>query len=405
MRCVFVTRRPPLPLDNGARIRTHRLTAGLSERFDTTLVTFADGPTYDDTGASRTEIEAALPGVRVDLLPYDRAHPRGPRRDVLRRRSASFGAYATPGLRRHLSDLVARDPEAVLHLDDPGVGVAGAGLAAGLTAFAPHNVEARIVRELVSQRPLTHRPFWALEWRKVQAEERLLYRTSDISLAVSEVDAATMRAEGAARVELCPNGADAVPALPLQPLSQSGTLRLLFVGTAEFWPYERGIAWFVREAMPVLRAQGEVTFDVVGAPPAEPVGAEGVTYHGRVPEVRSHYARAHALIIPIFEGSGTRLKAVEAAAMGCPIVSTRLGVEGLPLRPREHYLAAETPDEFAAALGWLRRTSGESPTEVEEMTAAARAAVEDFMWPRIARDLADLYEAELAHRARSASSR
>jgi glycosyltransferase involved in cell wall biosynthesis len=314
---------------------------------------------------------------------------------VLRRRSTSFGAYATPGLRGVLAGLLEQAPGAVLHLDDPGVGLAGAGLPAGLTAFAPHNVEARIVRELAGRWPPAHRPFWELEWRKIQAEERRLWRTCDLSLAVSEIDAATMRDGGARHVVLCPNGADPVEPPELRPPARGEALRLLFVGTAEFWPYELGIAWFVREALPLIRSQGETTFDVVGAPPLEPVAGEGVTYVGRVPEVRPFYAAAHALVIPIFQGSGTRLKAVEAAAMGRPIISTRLGVEGLPLREGEHYMAAETPEEVAAAAAHLRRAFAEAPEEVARMTAAARLAVEDYFWPRIASRLADVYEAEL----------
>jgi glycosyltransferase involved in cell wall biosynthesis len=394
---IFATRRPPFPLDSGARIRAQRLAAGLAKRFELTLVTFADGPIYDDTGYSVEDLERVLPGVRIELVPYGRRHPRGFRRELLRRTSVSFGAYATPSLRAALAALVADQPGAVLHLDDPGVALAGVELPAALRAFAPHNVEHRIVREVARQVGPTHRPFWELEWRKLRSEEHRLWRASDLCVAVSEVDAQTMRAAGARRVAVCPNGADPEPPPPLTGPAPGEPLRLLFVGTAAFWPYELGIAWFVREVMPRLRAEGDgVLFDVVGAPPALPVEAEGVRYRGRVPEVRSHYAGAHALVIPIFQGSGTRLKAIEAAAMGRPIVSTRLGVEGLPLREKEHYLAAETPEEFAAAVAWLRRAFSASPAEVEGMTEAAREAVAPFFWPQLAAHLADVYERELA---------
>src|SRR5690349_1391363 len=96
---IVATRRPPFPLDNGARIRTQRLAAGLAGRYAVTLVTFAEGPTYDDTTASAEQLESVLGGAAVELVPYGRPHPGGARRHVLHRSSATWGHYATPTLR------------------------------------------------------------------------------------------------------------------------------------------------------------------------------------------------------------------------------------------------------------------------------------------------------------------
>jgi glycosyltransferase involved in cell wall biosynthesis len=385
---VFATRRPPFPLDNGARIRSQRLAAGLARHLDVTLVTFADGPTYDGTAATREDLERVLPGVRLELVPYGRPHPRGARRGVLGRASTTWGHYATPALRAAFERALAARPGAVLHLDDPGVGLAGLGVAhAGATVFAPHNVEHRIVQEVARERSLDHRVFLEAEWRKIRAEERRLWRGCDLTLAVSAIDAASIRAGGARAVALAPNGADAVGLAAWAPPATGEPLRLLFVGTADYWPYELGIAWFVRQALPRLRHDGPVVFDVVGAPPPHPVRAEGVTYHGRVPDVLPFYERAHALVIPVFQGSGTRLKAVEAAAAGRPVISTALGAEGLPLRPGVEYLRAEDPAGFAAAAARLRAGG------VEPVIAAARRACEPLLWPRIVDDLAARYQA------------
>src|ERR1039458_10558913 len=160
---------------------------------------------------------------------------------------------------------------------------------------------------------------------------------------------AAMTAGGARRVELCPNGVDPVERLPLRALRRDDPLKLLFVGSGSYAPYERGLAWMVREVLPRLRRQTAVSFDVVGQPPARPVAAEGVRYVGRVPTVEPYYDAAHVVVVPVFEGSGTRLKVIEAAAFGRPVVSTRLGAEGLPLEAGGHYLAGEGADEVAAA--------------------------------------------------------
>jgi glycosyltransferase involved in cell wall biosynthesis len=386
---IFAARRPPFPLDNGARIRSQRLAAGLSEHFDLTLVTFEGGPTGDETSATPADLERLLPSARIELVPFDGRAAGRLRRDAFRPSSASWGPFDTRAMRRRLRALAS--PESVLHLDDPGVGLAGLGVRAALVAFAPHNIEYRVLRGVAPYLSLAERPFVELEWRKGAREERRLWRGTDLSVAVSELDAEAMRAGGAREVVVVPNGTDSAPRLPLAVPAPGDPLRLLFVGSGAYWPYEQGLAWFVGEVLPLVRGDGPVTLDVVGQAPDHPVRAEDVTYHGRVPEVAPFYERAHALVLPVFAGSGTRLKVIEAAMLGRPIVSTALGVEGLPLEPGYHYLRGERPEEFAAAIGSLRRLAGESPAALEAMLSAARRAAEPFTWDRIAAGLAETY--------------
>lgn len=384
-RVIVATHRPPLPLDNGSRIRSHRLLTGLAERCRVTLVTFDGGPTYDDTSTSRAELEASLPGVEIELVQYAGNGPRGGRRQVLHRSSDSFGHYASAGMTDALARLAAREPS-VLHLEDPGSGLSALPVRAAVRSFAPHNIEHRILRDVAAGLGPVRRLALEVEWRKVRLEERRIHRAVDLSIAVSEIDAAEMRAQGARRVEVVPNGADPAEPAPWSAPAAHEPLRLLFVGTGNYWPYELGIAWFVRDVLPRLRADGPVQLDVVGAPPGDPVQAPDVVYHGRVPEVQSFYVRAHALVIPVFQGSGTRLKVVEAAQLGRPVISTAVGAEGLPVEPDRHYLRAEDSEGFAAAARALRT----QPERVREISLAARSALEAFVWPSISVRLAEL---------------
>src|SRR5207249_1859551 len=75
-----------------------------------------------------------------------------------------------------------------------------------------------------------------------------------------------------------------------------------------------------------------------------------VTITGRVDDVRPHMARADVCVIPLRIGGGTRIKAYEAMAMAKPVVSTPIGVEGLPVRDDEHLIVAEHPEDFAGAV-------------------------------------------------------
>lgn len=393
---VFVTRRPPFPFDNGARIRTDRLVRALAERFRVTLVSFEHARGGPDGSVSADVLRQSLPEVEVVLVPGLGADKRLQQlRSLAARRSWAFGRYRTPALAQALRAIVERRAPGVVHLDDPGVGVP---LAPGVrVAFAPHNVEHRIVRGEGESETGVRRAFAAVEARKIAREERALWRTADVTLAVSEVDAATMRAGGARRVELCPNGTDPVAPLPdPPPLPAVAPLRLVFVGSGNYGPYERGLAWLVREVLPRVRGVRPVELEVVGRPPNRPVQAEGVRYTGVVPSVRPHYEHAHVVVVPVFEGSGTRLKVIEALAQRRPVVSTTLGAEGLGVEPGVHYWGADTVESFAAALLELGRAFAEpgDPQLVRRLDAGRRAA-EQLFWPRIGAGLAQLY-AELA---------
>jgi Glycosyltransferase len=104
------------------------------------------------------------------------------------------------------------------------------------------------------------------------------------------------------------------------------------------------------------------------------------------------YERSYASIMPIFSGGGTRLKVLESFAYGRPVVSTAKGVEGLSARPDEHYLPAETGEQFAAQLNALR-----DPRLVERLAAAGRALVEErYSWRVSGRSFLQLLQATLS---------
>jgi glycosyltransferase involved in cell wall biosynthesis len=397
-RLLFVTRRPPYPLDNGARIRAHRLLRGLAESFPTTLLTYDHDATSPDGAVSPAELAATLPDVDIVTVPG-----LGPGKRVAQAvslcgpRSWEFGRYHRRAFGERLRHIVAERRPDIVHFDDIGVG-SFAPAPSALTVFAPHNVEHRILAGNARAGSGLRRVFAELEWRKVSREERRLWRTADLVLAVSELDAETMRAGGARHVELCPNGTDRLAQLPVPRRAAGETLRLLFIGSGSYRPYEVGLSWFVREVYPRVAEALPTRFEVVGQPPRHPVEAAGVFYRGRVPSVLPYYERAHALVVPMFEGSGTRLKIVEAMAHGRPVVSTRLGAEGLPIAPSEHYIAAEDAQSFATALIELSRRL-ERPAGLDGMLERARSAAEPLFWDVIVRRLTSVYRSGLSARS------
>ena len=393
---VFAAHQVPVSLTHGSGIRTHRLLTGLARSFSVSLVAYEQPSAEDDIDAAG--LRRLLPNVQVTTIPRPQTGKRQAQaKSLASPRSWQWGRFVTPVYAQALRAVVQQRASHVVHFDDLGVALSGP--VPGTTGvFAPHNVEHRIMQGAAASDPGVRAAFAAVEWRKIRREEQAAWRRMSLCLAVSDIDADVIRRGGAKRVELCPNGVDPVEQLVFPRRSADEPLRLLFVGTVSYRPYERGIAWFVREVLPQLRERVPVELDVVGSPPLKPISAAGVRYHGRVPALQPWYERAHAVVVPVFEGSGTRLKMIEAMAYGRPVVSTPLGSEGLPVRSDEHFLEATTAEQFIEALDELAQQTASCDDGLGRMLERARAVVRPLFWDNVVAGLVDLYREELERR-------
>jgi glycosyltransferase involved in cell wall biosynthesis len=408
-RLIFASPYAPLVLNAGGPIRNHRLLVGLSETFATTLVTYEPDPS-DPFPFTHEEIVQRFPGMDVVTVPAPPVRQNRRLAQVLTlpsRSSWRFGHLHTRQYKHALREAAARVQPAIIHYSDLGVALAGP-IEGPLNVYCAHNIEHRVTQGGANVARGPRRLFSRFDAARILHEERSVWREMDLSLAVSEVDAQAMRDGGARRVGICLGGTDPVP-LQAPPRRASGEepLRLIFVGAGHYYPNEHGLAWFINSVYPKVREAVPTLLDVVGPEPNRPIRAAGVTYAGRVPSLESYYARAHAAVVPLFFGSGTRSKVVEAMAYGRPVVSTSLGVEGLPVEEGTHYSGADDEAAFARVLIELAQRLERSPTELRAMLGAGRRLAERYFWPNIVADLVRLYQAELAGAAHAtaASSR
>jgi glycosyltransferase involved in cell wall biosynthesis len=222
-----------------------------------------------------------------------------------------------------------------------------------------HNVESEIFRRHadVAANPLK-RLLWRDQLRKMERFERETLARFDAVVAVSDRDASWFREElGIARAEVIPTGVD-TDFFSWSPPGEAG--RLAFTGSMDWLANIDAMEWFLDDVWDrVARQAPEATMKVIGRnPPASLVAkARGLPWDftGFVDDVRPHVHGSSVYVIPLRVGGGTRIKVFEAMAMGCPVVSTSIGVEGLPLEPGRHYLRADTAGDFADAVVRLLR--------------------------------------------------
>jgi glycosyltransferase involved in cell wall biosynthesis len=141
----------------------------------------------------------------------------------------------------------------------------------------------------------------------------------------------------------------------------SSAFDFVFVGTFGYLPNVDAMRFFCTEIWPKIceAAVSPPTLAIVGRNPPDEIKqldeVAGVTVTGAVPETAPYYWNSRVAIVPLRAGGGTRIKILEAFALGVPVVSTTIGAEGLDVESGRHLLIADTPDEFAAACLRLLR--------------------------------------------------
>lgn len=210
-------------------------------------------------------------------------------------------------------------------------------------------------RDLVLQAGWLDRLRIVLSWAKAKRVERTLRRMVDAVCVVSESDRRYLAAiDPRLRIYTVPNGVDTAYFRP-EPETPVPPVDLVFSGAMDYGPNEHAVFHFLAEILPAIRARlPEVRFLIVGRDPSQRVLAlardPAIIVTGEVPDVRPLLARATVVVVPMRLGSGTRIKILEALAMARPVVSTSVGVEGLPLVAGTHLEIADEPVRFAETV-------------------------------------------------------
>lgn len=385
-RLLFVSPRFLFPMDQGGKIRSGNTLMGMKGgAFELTLAS----PAPPDVARYTADIGAACD----HFVSWQEAAPSCARR-ALALASRLPVAVATDRSNDGIACVaaaLAQQPDVVV-VDFPHAGVLVPPQIDSASVLFTHNVEAEIFERHAARATGMWKIVWPNQSRKMTRFEGETLRRFDSVIAVSKRDAAELAQRYALPVvEATDTGVDldffaCNPPGP-DPVPDGGTL--VFTATMS-WPANvEGIHYLLDEVWPVLlRSRPNLKATIIGRNPpaslAEKIADRGLNVNltGFVDDIRPHVAAADVYVIPLWVGSGTRIKAFEAMAMGRPVVSTSLGVEGLDVTADKHFLRADNTPDFAASILSLlddraRRT---------RIAAEARELMEDkFSWRVVAR--------------------
>ncbi len=380
MKVLFVCPFVPWPLSSGGKVRTFNLLREASAHAELHVRVLREPQAT--SGA-----EEALAPYCKTLAFFDRTPPSRSAR-VLRPKLERW--FHSSPLAEEIRSVLAQGEIRLVHLDELLLARFVPGQHSVPVVQHHHKLDTIFYDSVRAHEGLKrHFDLWKL--RRLEAESARRYRHH---LFCSAEDAEILRSRyGALDFAVVPSGFDPEHFRPSHPPVLRDRQRLVFLGSMDYRPNVDAMLDFVRAVLPRLQARlPDVTLEVVGRSPAPEVRAlasGAVRILGEVPDVRPHLERAAALVVPLRIGGGTRLKIVEALALGTPIVSTTIGAEGLGLVHDEHLLLADSEDAFAEATLELLA----DPAHAVRLGERGRAFVnERYRWSALAGDLVDYWE-------------
>jgi glycosyltransferase involved in cell wall biosynthesis len=384
----MLTPQLPYPPHQGTSLRNLHILRALSHDHDVSLLSF------DESGGGQA-LEPLTILCRV-LTPVP-----APNRSKWERLAQLFTTRTPDVALRLRNDAFGEALELALRHDQYDAvqieGIELAGYIPLIRASAPqseivldcHNAETDLQRRAFSADRRQPGRWPAAIYSRVQIArlarfERQALEAADKVIAVSAVDREKLlglEPDLKADISVLPNTIDVEQYRWKEDVDPVYRHDLVFTGKMDYRPNVDGVLWFADAIWPlILRDRPNTSWAIVGQKPhprLEPLrGMPGLLLTGRVPDVNPYLAGGSVYIVPLRIGSGTRLKIIEAMAGGLAIVSTLVGVEGLPVKPGENIILAEQTEEWAKVI--LRLL--EAPEERARLGAAAREFAAQYDW-------------------------
>jgi glycosyltransferase involved in cell wall biosynthesis len=351
---LLLTQVLPFPPDSGPKVKTYNVIKFLAKRHSVTLVSFVRGDQSEHVRQLEQYCQAVhtVPIARSTIL-----DGMAMLRSLLSRQPWMMVRDDRRAMRDLVDSLAAEQVYDIAHADQLNMGQFAERVPSTFKVLDAHNALWLLYKRLwETMQPGLRKWLLGRDWRLLKEYEGQMARKFDAVLAVSQQDqAALLEAAGAERkITVIPIAIDTDEADLV--VREPGANHILHLGTMYWPPNIDGVMWFLREVFPHIRQHfPKAVFDVVGSRPPlilQELGRadSGIDVAGYVEDVTPFLKQAGVFVVPLRAGGGMRVKILNALAEGIPIVSTKLGCEGIDVTDGEDILIADKPGDFAAAV-------------------------------------------------------
>ena len=359
MKILILTPKPPFPARDGSSLATAQVIEGLAAKGHQVTVFFLNTSKHASSPRELPEKEGisffsafcnttvkpgpALTSLMAGQQPYTvsrfiTAETEKKLRDILRGNSFDIIQIETLMMTPYL-DVIRESSDARI-------------------IFRPHNTEYLIWSHLAeNEKNFLKKGYFNMLARQIREYERTVSRQFRYILPISDSDAEIFRTwNPEARMMTLPYGID-VKAGPQR--TDRRPPAVLFLGALDWRPNLQGLEWFLKNIWPSLAQDiPSVRLFIAGRNPGSRIqetirsyspGGK-ITFLGEVDDPEDLYSKGSVFIVPLFAGSGIRIKILEAMAHGLAVISTHTGAAGLPVRDKEDILLADTPEDFRRSI-------------------------------------------------------
>jgi len=378
MKILFLSRWYPYPPNNGSKIRIFNLLKGISAHHEIILLSFYNN--HEDTPSVEDELHSICKEVRV--VPWKQFSPKSIRAKIgfLRSTPRSFLDTFSPEIVRNIEQLISTHNFDLVIASQINMAAYGKYFNQTPAIFEEAEVGILFEQYKKTSSPIKRFRYW-LTWTKHKRflVSILKHLKSVTIVSQEEKDLLTEAIREHPKLKVIPNCIDITDYESINETPRPNSV--IFTGAFTFEPNYEAMLWFVSDVLPKIQEKiPDAHLTITGnhggreLPPTP-----NVTLTGFVDDIRPYIAHSMCSIVPILSGGGTRLKILEAMALGTPVIATTKGAEGLDLQAGEHILVADSAQGFANAVISVLR----DPELHQKLSKRALHQVSEYYnWPR-----------------------
>lgn len=258
--------------------------------------------------------------------------------------------------------------------------------------YRAHNIEFKIWERLSTQVGVLKKLYLKVQTNRLKKFEINILQSFDAIVPISQIDGVFFIDNGFRNhILTSPTG--------LKVLNYSDGYSspkekntVFHIGSLDWMPNQEGLRWFITKVWPIVEINNrEAIFIIAGKNiPAwiYSFQKESIQVVGEVESSTSFMKDNHVMIVPLFSGSGIRIKILEGMATAKAIVSTSIGAEGIIYENNHNILIADTEQEFANHI--LKLLSDEKLAENIVRNAYANALI-NYNQEQITNKIVDFY--------------
>jgi polysaccharide biosynthesis protein PslH len=220
--------------------------------------------------------------------------------------------------------------------------------------FRPHNIENHIWSMLADEEknPL-RRAYFRILAKRLKSLEKSIAEKSDAVVPISTSDLTWFRVNGLSKPSLVSMPGYEPP--QIDELSSCNNRQVFYIGALDWLPNIYGLTWFIKHVWPlVIKEITDAQFIIAGRNASKSTidGFKGknISYKGEVESSSNFIKDKSVMVVPLFSGSGLRLKIIEGMSLGKSIVTTPVGADGIICSDNKNIFIASTPSGFAERI-------------------------------------------------------